>query len=42
VQVVDYREIQFTKSPPVASAMGLDGLAKTERALAEIRDRGLG
>jgi catechol 2,3-dioxygenase-like lactoylglutathione lyase family enzyme len=41
VQVVDYREIQFTKAPAVVRAMGLDGLAKTDAALAEIRDRGL-
>jgi catechol 2,3-dioxygenase-like lactoylglutathione lyase family enzyme len=40
-QVVDYREIQFTKAGPVALAMGLDGIAKTDSALAELRDRGL-
>jgi lactoylglutathione lyase len=42
VQVVDYRDIQFTKTPEVLRAMGLDGLDKTEAALREIRDRGLG
>jgi lactoylglutathione lyase len=41
VQVVDYRDIQFTKTPAVMRAMGLDGLAKTEAAQREIRDRGL-
>ena len=41
VQVVDYRDIQFTKTPTVMSAMGLDGLGKTEAAQREIRDRGL-
>ena len=41
VQVVDYREIQFTKAPEVLRAMGLDGLEKTERALAELREKGL-
>ena len=41
VQVVDYREIQFTKAPEVLRGMGLDGLAKTERARAELRDKGL-
>ena len=42
VQVVDYRDIQFTKTPAVLHAMNLDGLEKTEAARREIRDRGLG
>jgi lactoylglutathione lyase len=42
VQVVDYREIQFTKTPAVLHGMGLDELNKSERALAELRDKGLG
>lgn len=41
VQVVDYREIQFTKAPAVLGGMGLDELDKTERALTELRDKGL-
>jgi catechol 2,3-dioxygenase-like lactoylglutathione lyase family enzyme len=41
VQVVDYREIQFTKAPEVLRALGADGLEKTERALAELRDKGI-
>jgi len=41
VQVVDYRDIQFTKTPGVLHAMGLDGLDKTEAAQREIRERGL-
>jgi lactoylglutathione lyase len=40
VQVVDYREIQFTKAPAVLRGMGLS-LEKTERAQAELRDKGL-
>ena len=40
-QVVDYREIQFTKTQRVLEGMGLDGLAKSERALAELRAKGL-
>ena len=40
VQVVDYREVQFTKSPEVLHGMGLE-LEKTERAKAELRDKGL-
>ena len=41
VQVVDYRDIQFSKTSPVLRAMGLDGLGKSEAAEREIRDRGL-
>ncbi len=41
VQVVDYREIQFTKAPSVLRGMGLEELGKTERALDELRDKGL-
>jgi catechol 2,3-dioxygenase-like lactoylglutathione lyase family enzyme len=40
-QVVDYREIQFTKANHVLRAMGLDGLEKTEGALEELRTKGL-
>ena len=42
VQVVDYRDIQFTKTPEVLRAMDLQGLEKSESARKEIRDRGLG
>ena len=41
IQAVDYREVQFTKSPEVAAAMGIDGLEKTDRAKDELRKRGL-
>jgi catechol 2,3-dioxygenase-like lactoylglutathione lyase family enzyme len=40
-QVVDYRDIQFTKTDRILAGMGLDGLGKSERALAELRDKGL-
>jgi lactoylglutathione lyase len=40
VQVVDYREVQFTKAPEILRGMGLD-LEKTEQALAELRAKGL-
>jgi lactoylglutathione lyase len=40
VQVVDYRDVQFTKDPEILRAMGLD-LEKSDRALAELRDKGL-
>jgi lactoylglutathione lyase len=42
IQVVDYREIQFTKTPEVLRGMGLEALTKTEAAQRELRDKGLG
>ena len=41
VQVVDYRDVQFTKIPAVLDGMGLDGLEKNPKALRELRDKGL-
>jgi catechol 2,3-dioxygenase-like lactoylglutathione lyase family enzyme len=41
IQVVDYRDIQFTKTDEVLHAQGLEGLEKSERALAELRDKGI-
>jgi catechol 2,3-dioxygenase-like lactoylglutathione lyase family enzyme len=41
VQVVAYQDVQFTKSREILRAMGLDGLAKSERAAAELRAKGL-
>jgi catechol 2,3-dioxygenase-like lactoylglutathione lyase family enzyme len=41
VQVVDYRDVQFTKAPEVAQALGLDGVEKRESALAELRAKGI-
>lgn len=41
LQVVDYREIQFTKAPSVLRGMGLDELDKTDKALDELRQKGL-
>jgi lactoylglutathione lyase len=41
LQLVDYREIQFTKAPEVLHGMGLDELGKSERALGELRGKGL-
>jgi len=40
-QLVDYREIQFTKAPEILAGMGLGQLEKSERALAELREKGL-
>jgi catechol 2,3-dioxygenase-like lactoylglutathione lyase family enzyme len=41
VQVVAYKDVQFTKSPEILRAMGLDGLSKSEQTLAELRAKGL-
>ena len=40
-QVVDYRDVQFTKTPEILRGMGLEGLEKSERALAELREKEL-
>jgi catechol 2,3-dioxygenase-like lactoylglutathione lyase family enzyme len=40
VQVVEYSEIQFSKTPEVRHGMGLE-LPKSEQALAELQERGL-
>jgi lactoylglutathione lyase len=41
VQVVEYRDIQFTKTPAVLRAMGLEGLGKSEAALEELAAKGI-
>lgn len=41
VQVVDYRDIQFSKSPEILRGMELEGLGKSEEALAELRAKGM-
>jgi lactoylglutathione lyase len=41
VEVVDYRDVQFTKAPWILEGMGLDGLEKSESALEELRGKGL-
>jgi catechol 2,3-dioxygenase-like lactoylglutathione lyase family enzyme len=41
IQVVDYRDVQFTKAPKVLHGMGLERLEKSDRALGELRDAGL-
>ena len=40
VQIVDYRDVQFTKAPEILRGMGLE-LEKTEQAKAELRGKGL-
>jgi extradiol dioxygenase family protein len=41
VQVVDYRDVQFSKTPEVLRGMGLE-LEKSERAREELRAKGIG
>jgi catechol 2,3-dioxygenase-like lactoylglutathione lyase family enzyme len=41
VQVVEYGEIQFSKTSAVLRGMGMPNLGKTPEALAELRDKGL-
>src|SRR5213079_1443986 len=41
IQIVDYRDIQFTKAPSILTGMGLDGLAKSDQAESELREKGL-
>ena len=38
--MVDYREIQFSKTPGVLTGMGVE-IEKSESALAELREKGL-
>jgi predicted enzyme related to lactoylglutathione lyase len=42
LQLVEYRDVQFTKAPEILRGMGLDGLEKSEAAVAELREKGLG
>jgi catechol 2,3-dioxygenase-like lactoylglutathione lyase family enzyme len=41
IQVVDYRDIQFTKAPHVIRGMGLEHLRKRPEAIGELRAKGL-
>ena len=41
MQVVQYDEIQFSKTADVLRGMGLEGLGKTEQALEELRAKGM-
>jgi catechol 2,3-dioxygenase-like lactoylglutathione lyase family enzyme len=41
VQIVDYRDIQFTKAPEVLRGMGVGGLEKRDGALRELSEKGL-
>ena len=41
IQVVDYRDIQFTKTDEVLRSMGMEGLEKSDRAREELREKGI-
>nr|MDQ3363607.1 VOC family protein [Actinomycetota bacterium] len=40
-QVVEYRDVQFTKTPEVLRGMGLADLEKSPKAREELRKKGL-
>jgi lactoylglutathione lyase len=41
LEIVDYRDVQFTKAPAVLRALGAGGLEKSERARKELAAKGL-
>jgi lactoylglutathione lyase len=41
LEIVDYREVQFSKTGAVLAGMGLPGLEKSGQARAEMREQGL-
>ncbi len=41
LEIVDYRDVQFSKTPAVMRAMGIDGLEKTEAAREQLRAKGI-
>ncbi|MFZ0089869.1 MAG: VOC family protein [Solirubrobacteraceae bacterium] len=41
LEIVDYRDVQFTKADPVLHGMGLGGVAKSASAREELRAKGL-
>ncbi len=42
IQIVDYSEVQFERTPGVRRKLGIEAIQKTESARAEIEERGLG
>ena len=40
IEVVEYRDLQFTKAPAVLRGMGLE-LGKTEKAVGQLADKGM-
>jgi lactoylglutathione lyase len=41
LEIVDYREVQFSKTEAVLRGMELEGLRKSDRARAELQEKGL-
>jgi lactoylglutathione lyase len=41
IQIVEYGDIQYTKTPAVLDAMSLGHLGKSEQALKELADKGI-
>jgi lactoylglutathione lyase len=41
LEIVDYRDVQFSKTPAVLRGMGLEQLQKSESAQRELADKGL-
>lgn len=41
IELIDYATIQFSKTPQVLRAMGLENLEKTDAALEELREKGM-
>jgi catechol-2,3-dioxygenase len=41
IEIVDYRDVQFAKTPGVLRGMGLEGLEKSPQALEELAKKGL-
>jgi lactoylglutathione lyase len=41
LEIVDYRDVQFSKTGAVLGAMGLDDLPKSESARRELADKGM-
>ena len=41
LEIVDYRDVQFSKTPAVLSGMGLEGLEKSQAARRELADKGM-
>jgi catechol 2,3-dioxygenase-like lactoylglutathione lyase family enzyme len=41
VEIVDYRDVQFSKTPAVLAALAPEGLEKSEAALEELARKGL-
>jgi lactoylglutathione lyase len=42
IEIVDYRDIQFTKAPAILAALAPEGLEKTAAAREELERKGLG